>query len=132
MKFPGPYIGDLPESLSQARLVGIMLVGRLGVCDLWCNTRYPRHTTYCMMLPTSCTTAPLVFAILYNLYSLPQIRRQRELPRTSEVCPYIVKDLIIRPSEVFFLGVRAIFGVVIYSPWPGNRSAEVRHGQSPL
>ena len=25
--------------------------------------------------------------------SPPQIRRQRELPRTSEVCPYIVKDL---------------------------------------
>ena len=25
-------IGDFPESLSQAMLVGIMLVGRLGVC----------------------------------------------------------------------------------------------------
>ena len=37
-----------------------------------------------------------------NTYiSLPQIRRQRELPRTSEVCPYIVKDLILRTSEVF-------------------------------
>ena len=33
--------------------------------------------------------------------SLPQIRRQRKLPRTSEVCPYIVKDLILRTSEVF-------------------------------
>ena len=31
--------------------------------------------------------------------SLPQIRRQRELPRTSEVCPYM-KDLILRTSEV--------------------------------
>ena len=48
-----------------------------------------------------------------NHVSLPQIRRQRELPRTSEVCPYIVKDLILRTSEVFFfLGVRATFGVV--------------------
>ena len=44
--------------------------------------------------------------------SLPQIRRQRELPRTSEVCPYIVKDLIIKTSDAVFLGVRAIFGVV--------------------
>ena len=33
-------------------------------------------------------------------YSLPQIRRQRELPRTSEVCPYIVKNLILRTLEV--------------------------------
>ena len=32
---------------------------------------------------------------------LPQLRRQRELPRTSEVCPYIVKDLILRTSDVF-------------------------------
>ena len=28
------------------------------------------------------------------------IRRQRELPRTSEVCPYLMKDLILRTSEV--------------------------------
>ena len=41
--------------------------------------------------------------------TLPQIRRQGELPRTSEVCPYIMKYLILRTSEVFFLGVRAIF-----------------------
>ena len=33
--------------------------------------------------------------------SLPQIRRQRELPRTSEVCPYIVKYLILWTSQVF-------------------------------
>ena len=26
------YIGDFPQSLSQAMLVGTMLVGRLGVC----------------------------------------------------------------------------------------------------
>ena len=30
--------------------------------------------------------------------SLPQIRRQRGLPRTSEVCPYIIKYLILRTS----------------------------------
>ena len=33
--------------------------------------------------------------------SLPKIRRQCELPRTSEVCPYIMKDLILRTSDVF-------------------------------
>ena len=38
--------------------------------------------------------------ILPRRKSLPQIR-QRELPRTSEVCPYIVKDLILRTSEAF-------------------------------
>ena len=51
-----------------------------------------------------------------SYYSLPQIRRQeRELPRTSEVCPYIVKNLILRTSELFSLGVRAIFWVVNYT-----------------
>ena len=29
------YIGDFPESLSQAMLVGTMLVGRLGVLSLY-------------------------------------------------------------------------------------------------
>ena len=50
--------------------------------------------------------------ISINLILLPQIGRQRELPRTSEVCPYIAKNLILRISEVLFLGVRATFGVV--------------------
>ena len=36
-----------------------------------------------------------------KVYSLPQIRRQRELPRTSEVCPYKMKDLVLRTWEVF-------------------------------
>ena len=64
---------------------------------------------------SECKSASARFLGLW-FYSLPQIRRQRELPRTSEVCPYIMKDLIQRLRKLFVLfpGVRAIFGVVIY------------------
>ena len=45
----------------------------------------------------------IISYIIVCSISLPQIRRQRELPRTSEVCPYIVKYLILRTSEALFL-----------------------------
>ena len=61
---------------------------------------FPIPSCYCERLTEHCWSSPA-----WNLEvdeSLAQIRRQCELPKTSEGCPYIVKDLIFRTSEVAF------------------------------
>ena len=73
---PGP-IGNLPESLSQAILVGIISVGRLGVCRVCTYTyrvrrrllnvyieRHERNTTTCLLLFSICACHPCAGAML--------------------------------------------------------------------
>ena len=60
-----------------------------------------RRTASCLLASDARDINYTKLIVVYSS-SLPQIRRQRELPRTSEVCPYITKDLILRTSEVSF------------------------------